>query len=92
MNEINLQDLRTKIEKIDAQIIKKLAQRQKISTKIGELKASHRKKITNITREKKLMRFYGELCALIPSLRNHTSDIKRIFKIVFMISKKSQNK
>lgn len=87
MEMMSIKKLRNNIEKIDSAIIKKLAEREKLVKKIGQLKACEGKPIVDLTREKKLLRFYENL-----SETYHLSFpyIKRLFKIIIDQSRKSQ--
>jgi chorismate mutase len=82
-----LNELRDDIEKIDAQIIKKLAQREKKVQQIGLLKKASGSKIKDATREKKLMRLYEKL-----SEQYGLSEVwvKRIFRLVILHSRRVQ--
>lgn len=60
----SLESLREKIDKIDADIIKKLAMRQTISKKIGHLKSASRKTIRDPAREQAQKKHYEKLCVL----------------------------
>ena len=82
-----LNQLRERIKKIDSAIIKKIAERQRLSKEIGLLKHKTRKRIVDLTREQDLMEYYENLCVqyhLQPSI------IKRLFKIIIVYSRKLQ--
>jgi chorismate mutase len=84
---LTIKKLRAKIDKIDADIIKKLSQRKTLSVKIGKLKSSFDGKIIDREREKKLIIRYEKLCAeyqLQPAL------VKKLFKIILADSRKLQ--
>lgn len=83
----NLKSLREKIQEIDAAIIGKLAERQKISKQIGEIKKQSGKTVLDEVRESELMSFYETL-----SLQYNLDPefIKHVFKIIIDYSKKLQ--
>ncbi len=58
---MTLQTLRKKINRVDAQLIKLLAQRFAIAKKIGDLKKKHSLTITDAAREKELAKFHTSL-------------------------------
>ncbi|WGL60412.1 chorismate mutase [Pigmentibacter sp. JX0631] len=58
---MNLENLRTEIEKIDKFIIASMAKREKISFKIGELKKEMGIQIYDSEREEKLNNYYRKL-------------------------------
>ena len=57
-----IDQLRCKIEQTDAMIIKKIAQREKLSKRIGQLKLEQGLEVIDLSREKDLFELYGELC------------------------------
>jgi chorismate mutase len=82
-----LKQLREKIDQIDAAIIKKLAQRQKLSKQVGQVKIKSGKKVFDPAREKQQNAAYEKLSAqygLSPALT------KRLFKIIILQSRKLQ--
>jgi len=84
---MSIKKLREKIDKIDAAIIKKIAQRNLISKKIGRLKSTLTMKVMDKTREKQLMMYHHELCVeyqLDPAL------IHRLFKLIITNSRRLQ--
>lgn len=83
----NLKPLREKIEKIDAEIIKKLAERQKISKAIGELKKQVGKNIVDEVRENELLSYYENLSLKLDLDPEFT---RRLFKLIMDYSKKIQ--
>lgn len=83
----DIQKFRDKIDKIDLAIIKKLAQRKKLSIKIGQLKKKENKIIKVLIREKAMMKNYDILCH---KYNLQKSFIKEIFKIIISNSKKLQ--
>jgi chorismate mutase len=84
-----LKQLRHRIEKTDAAIIKKLAVRIKLVKQIGALKAKTGKKVFDPTREKKLRDFYDKLSVQYQIQPNF---IKRLFKNIITYSRKLQKK
>ncbi len=85
----NLKTLRAKIDKIDNDIIKKLAARQKISEKIGALKAVSKRKIKDVAREKQQKKQYQKLCT------EYNIDfrfINRLFALILANSRNLQKK
>lgn len=84
---ITIEELRDRIDKIDAEIIKKLSKRQKTSVKIGKLKSKQDKAVVDKDREQELFRRYERLCCennLNPTL------IKRVFKLIIANSRSLQ--
>ncbi len=84
-----LKSLREKVKIIDSSIIKKLALRQKIIKKIGNIKLQSGKKVVDINREKKLYQHYAELaaeCQLSPKF------VRSLFKLIILHSRKQQAK
>ncbi len=85
----DLKKLREKIDKIDASLIKKLAQRQKISKKIRLIKINAKIKVRDPSREKKQQQEYERLCFI------HQIDsgfIKKIFGLILANSRSLQRK
>lgn len=83
----NLNDLRKKIDKIDAAIIKKLETRQKLSLKIALLKKRLNLKIKDSQREAEQQVQYKKLGLL------HQLDpdfVIRLFKVIITQSRKLQ--
>ncbi|HEX4045621.1 MAG TPA: chorismate mutase [Gammaproteobacteria bacterium] len=81
--------LRNKIDKIDAAIIKKLAQRNKIAQKIGKLKAQSGKKVLDNKREQQLMRYHESLCE---QYQLSAVFVKRLFKMIIAYSRRLQSR
>lgn len=84
-----LEQLRKKIDVIDAAIIKKLQQRQKLTRQIGQYKALHNIPVKDQAREDHLLKHYEALSeqqGLPPLL------VTRLFKIIFTYSRKQQSK
>ncbi len=82
-----IRHLRLQIDKIDKNIIKNLAKRDKIVISIGKLKNKSSKKILDTDREHYLMHLYEKLSedfSLKPSY------VKRLFKIIITHSRKLQ--
>jgi len=84
---ISIKKLRENIEKIDTEIIKKLAKREKIVKQLGCLKACEGKRIVDLNREKKLMRIYESLST---TYQLSFPYIRRLFKIIINESRKLQ--
>ena len=82
-----IKQLRDKIDKIDAGIIKKLAQRKALSLKTGKLKAKSDKKVLDVQREAALMLRYEKLCA---EYQLDAIFVKKIFKIIITNSRTLQ--
>jgi chorismate mutase len=84
---MSLETLRGKIDKIDADIIKSIAQRDNVSKKIGQLKTQLNIKVMDKNRENQLMLYHKGICVkyqLSPDL------IQRIFKLIITNSKRLQ--
>lgn len=82
-----LEQLRKEIEKIDAEMIQKLAQRLKLVKEIGLLKADTGIDVLDENREAQLMRRYRVLC------KEHQLDsifVQRLFEIIFSYSRSVQ--
>lgn len=83
----DLKSLRKKIDNIDAAIIKKLAMREKLSRKIGVIKAESSKAIADPVREARQKKQYQQLCL------DHQINfpyINRLFKLILTHSKTVQ--
>lgn len=83
----SLKQLRERINKTDADIIKKLAMRQRLIIRIGQLKAQSGKPVLNPKREAKLMKYYESLCE---QYQLDPMFVKRLFNMVFAHSRKIQ--
>lgn len=83
----DIQKLRNRIDKIDLAIIKKLAQRKKLSIKIGKWKKKEKQTIKVSTREREMMINYDMLSG---KYHLHKSFIKQLFKIIIENSIKLQ--
>jgi len=84
---LTIEQLRTNIEKIDAEIIERLAQRQRLSRQIGQLKSEQGKSIIDHSQEEKLYQFYQDRAqkhGLQPEW------VTRLFKIIIAYSRKIQ--
>ncbi len=81
---LTIEQLRKKINKIDAAIIKKLAERQKFSKQIGKLKDISGKSVIDIEREKELIDYHENLSA-----KYHLQEkfVKRLFRIIIGYSR-----
>lgn len=84
---ITIQKLRYKIDKIDADIIKKLSQRKNLSIQIGHIKSQCAKQVIDNKREEKMFIHFEKLCS---EYQLHPSFIKKLFKIIISNSRKLQ--
>lgn len=82
-----IEQLREKIDHLDAAIIKKLAQRQKLSKKIGQLKLKQKMQIKDITREKQMLLHYEKLSA---PYQMNPIFIRNLFKQIIDYSRNVQ--
>jgi chorismate mutase len=82
-----IDELRHKIEEIDASIIQQLAIRVELSKQIGQLKLDHGADVVDPLREKKLYAFYDGLCE---QYQLSSVFIKRLFKIIIIHSRQVQ--
>ena len=87
MNESLLDKLRKKIDTIDTQIIKNLASRQSVSSKIAQYKKTNNYKIHDPNREMLAIR---KRCAIASELELEKKYIITIFKVIFSHSKSIQ--
>jgi chorismate mutase len=83
-----IKELRSKVNKVDAAIIKKLATRTKLIKKIGALKTKSGKKITDKKREQELMQFYQQISL---DYQLDPIFIKKLFKLIIAESRRAQN-
>lgn len=74
-----LELLRSKIERIDAEIIEHLAQRDDLAKQIGQLKMANGCEVIDLFREQKLFEFYQQLSE---KYQLSSSFIKQLFKII----------
>lgn len=74
-----LELLRSKIERIDAEIIEHLAQRYDLAKQIGQLKMANGCEVIDLFREQKLFEFYQQLSE---KYQLSSSFIKQLFKII----------
>lgn len=79
-----IKKLRNEIDKIDASIIKKISQRNKLSNKIGQFKSKLNKKIVDKKREQQLMLHYQKLCH---HYQLNPKFIKQLFKLIIRHSR-----
>lgn len=79
--------LRRQIDKVDAQIIKKLADRQKLSVKIGLVKAGMEHPVIDLQREKQQAEHYGKLSQ---EYQLDASFIKKLFHTIILHSRALQ--
>lgn len=84
--ESELQRLRTKINKIDTEIVKLIVSRLEFSKKIGELKKITGIEIHDLDREKEILEKITKKIANSDTFKK----ITRIFKEIFKISRKIQ--
>lgn len=82
-----IKQLRDDIDKIDADIIKKLSQRKIISEKIGKQKVKLNKKITDNKREEKIFLRYEKLSA---KYNLQATFVKKLFKLIIVNSRQLQ--
>ena len=68
---LTIKQLRDKIDKIDANIIKKLSQRKILSIKIGKIKSTFGKKVIDNKREEKLILRYEKSAQIQIAIRFH---------------------
>ena len=83
-----IEQLRDKIEQIDATLIEKLAERQTLSKQIGLLKREQGKAVTDRLQEKKMFDHYDVL-----SEKHHLPRVfvRGLFRLIIGYSKKMQN-
>jgi prephenate dehydrogenase len=86
---LTLEQLRARIATVDAEIIEKLAERQKTSRQIGELKSQQGKEIIDISQENKLFEYYE---GLSEKYHLQPSFVKRLFKMIIAYSRKVQKR
>ena len=86
---LTIKQLRKKIERTDAKIIEKLAERQELSKKIGQLKLEEGRAIIDLSQEKQLFEFYNSL-----SEKNQLQQdfVHKLFKIIIAYSRMVQKK
>lgn len=82
-----IEQLRQEIERTDALIIEKLAQRQELSKQIGKLKLEAGKEVVDLSQEKKLFEFYN---ILSDKYKLQRAFINRLFKIIIAYSRMVQ--
>ena len=82
-----IDQLRKKIERIDTDIIRSLAERQELSKQIGQLKLEEGKEVVDHSQEKKLFEFHKKL-----SGRYHLEYelVKQLFNIIISYSRMVQ--
>lgn len=85
MESINI--FRKQIQKLDGEIIKRLARRMKLSQKIGKIKKRQRKPVLDAPQEKKLLNYHLKLAA---SRQLEKKLVERLFKLIINHSKKLQ--
>lgn len=84
---LTIKQLREKIDKIDADIIRKISQRKILSIKIGKIKSKFGTKVIDNKREEKLMLRYEKLCL---EYELQSTFIKKVFKIIITNSRELQ--
>ena len=84
---VTIEQLRKQLKQIDANIIENLAQRQGVSTKIGQLKQEIGKEIIDLTQEKILFEFHENLAE---KYQLQQEFIKRLFRVVIAYSRMVQ--
>ena len=82
-----IEQLRKKMNETDAFIIKKLAERQVLSKKIGQLKFQEGLDIVDLRQEEKNYQHYEELCL---NYQLEPIFVNQLFKIIIDNSKKEQ--
>lgn len=85
---MTIEKLRNQIDRIDGNIIKNISRRNKLSKRIGELKAKLGLQVFDSKREEKLMRYYDMLCA---EYQVSPRFVKRLFKIIINNSRGLQH-
>lgn len=83
-----LKNLREGIEKIDAAIIGKLAERQKLVKEIGQIKAESGLCVLDPTREAQLVDRYRDLCK---EYELDPTFVQGLFEIIFSYSRSLQS-
>lgn len=85
--KLSIDQLREKIDKLDEEIINKIAKRNALSLKIGCIKSEMGITVVDKKREEKLMLRYEKL-----SKKYHlrTELVKKLFKLVILNSRKLQ--
>ncbi len=83
-----IHELRDDVDKIDAAIIEKLAQRKILSEKIGFLKSQLDIEVIDSKREEELISHYEKLCN---KYKLEPKFIKQLFQIIIEDSRKLQN-
>ena len=87
--EIKLTALRSKIDSLDATLLKTLASRQKVSRSIGELKRKNGMKMVDYTRFRELLE---ERMSTAEELELSPTLIKKIFTLIHSASVDEQRK
>ncbi len=83
----NLESLREEISRIDAEIIQKLAQRQKLVLEVGKIKADNALAITDNHRESQLFAYYEKLSQ---QYGLSADFVKQLFDLVISYSRRLQ--
>jgi len=82
-----LEQLRGEIEKIDAAIIEKMAERLQLVKQIGQLKNELGKAVLDPSREAQLMGYYQQLCQ---EYQLDPQFIQQLFEVIFSYSRNLQ--
>jgi len=84
---VNIEELRKKIDEVDAQIVELIAQRQQISREIGKGKNKTSRVIEDRERELRVLTHVRELAR---GNKISAADIETIYKQIISASKKIQ--
>jgi len=84
---MNLEDLRQKIDEIDARIVELIAERQKVSEEIGQGKQEKNKRIEDRERELTVLR---NVRAMAREKNISPGDVESIYRQIIDASKKIQ--
>ncbi len=82
-----MQNLRSKINKIDLQLLTLLAERQKVSREIGIYKKQNKIAINQPKREQELL---AKLSSISKKKKIDPIFVQKLFKLIFHYSKKVQ--
>jgi len=84
---MSIEQLRKEIEQIDMSIIEKLAQREKLSKQIGQIKLQEGVTIIDVSREKKLFELYEHWCEQYQLSKEF---VYNVFKLIITHSREIQ--
>ena len=87
MYQHKLDVLRKKIDAVDSAIVRKLAERKKLSAQVGTLKAKFSMAVKDPKREQALMKLYERLSK---QYQLHPDFVKHVFKTIIVQSRKLQ--